>query len=47
MPKRPGPLKIHMSFEDTLKHVLSVGPMPKDDRKSTPKARKKPVRKKR
>jgi hypothetical protein len=26
-----------MSFEDALKHVLSVGPMPKDEKIVTPK----------
>ena len=37
--ERGKPLKIDMSFEDALRHVLSVGPPPKADKSK--KTRKK------
>jgi len=34
------PLKIDLSFEDALKHVLSVGPMPRDEKPTVTKRRR-------
>lgn len=39
--ERAKPLKLGMSFEDALKHVLSVGPMPKDEKLVAPKKARK------
>jgi hypothetical protein len=44
--ERGKPLKLGMSFEDALKHVLSVGPMPKGETPNPAKRKtKKPVKK--
>jgi hypothetical protein len=45
MPKRDTTIKTDLSSEDMVRHVLSVGPMPKDEKPpKAAKRAKKPTR---